>query len=110
HYESTEPILTGIRQVAADEAAALRKRMLERKRLEATYDRDTKKISTDPNNSYANLAVGKVLCFCRGDWRRGVSSLVKGSDPDLRAIAEADMGAQSENGAGEMELAIAAAD
>jgi len=44
-----------------------------------------------PTDPEANLAVGKFLCFDKGDWRRGIPMLVLGSDKDLAALAEKEL-------------------
>jgi len=43
---------------------------------------------TDPG---ANLAVGRFLCFVRGDWRRGVAMLALGNDEQLAPVAKKEL-------------------
>jgi hypothetical protein len=41
-----------------------------------------------PDDPTANLTTGKYLCLVQGDWQQGGPRLLKGSDPQLKAIAE----------------------
>jgi hypothetical protein len=45
------------------------------------------------------LALGKFLCFMKGDWARGLPLLAKGSDASLKALAADDLAAGNEAGA-----------
>lgn len=49
---------------------------------------------TDPD---ANFAVGKFLCFVKGDWRRGVTMLALGSDEELKATALLELEAKPDS-------------
>lgn len=49
-----------------------------------------KTLEGKPDDTEANLAVGRYLCAIKGDWEKGLAMLRKGSDATLRAIAEAD--------------------
>ncbi len=51
----------------------------------------TAMLSADPVNPQANAAVGKYLCFAKGDWDRGVLMLALGSASDLKAMAEKEL-------------------
>jgi formylglycine-generating enzyme required for sulfatase activity len=44
-----------------------------------------------PDDAEANLAVGRFLCFVKGDWEKGLPLLAKGSDASLKALAEKDL-------------------
>lgn len=44
-----------------------------------------------PNDAEASLAVGKFLCFVKGEVENGLSFLAKGSDPTLKELAEKDL-------------------
>ena len=48
-------------------------------------------LRNNPNDSGANLAVGKFLFFSKGDAEKGLALLVKGSDPVIRAAAEQEL-------------------
>jgi hypothetical protein len=43
-----------------------------------------------PDDPGANLAMGKFLCFIKGDWSNGIPLLMKGNDPSLKALATMD--------------------
>ena len=43
-----------------------------------------------PADPAANLAVGKYLCFVRGDWARGLPMLGRGSEAPLKELATQD--------------------
>ncbi len=45
----------------------------------------------DPENSEANLKVGKYRCLIKGDWQGGLPMLAKGSDPTLKDLARDDL-------------------
>ncbi len=49
------------------------------------------RLKTDPDDPEACLAVGRWLCFDRGDWDEGLKLLAKGSDAALKALAAADL-------------------
>jgi WD40 repeat protein len=46
-----------------------------------------KTLLADPDNVAANLAVGKYLCFTRGDWAGGLKHLAKSGDEGYTAVA-----------------------
>ncbi len=48
-------------------------------------------LETTPDDPDANLAVGKFLCFIKGDWEAGVKHLAKGSNADLAAVAKLEL-------------------
>jgi hypothetical protein len=51
-------------------------------------------LRTNPEDSSANLAVGRFYCFLKGDWARGLPMLAKSSDPRLQSLAENDASAE----------------
>jgi len=61
-------------------------------------------LRTAPADADAQLLVGKYLLLARGLWERGLKRLAQGSDPDLRALAEADL-AQPATPQGQLALA-----
>jgi len=50
-----------------------------------------KTLEKDPQNPEANLAVGRWHCFSRGDWKQGLPYLSKGSDAELKSLAEQEL-------------------
>jgi len=77
---------------------AYRKAVLDRRRhVEQLADEYRKfrdalaALKTGPADPEVNLFVGRVYCFTRGDWQRGLPHLVKGSDAGLAAAAVQDL-------------------
>lgn len=50
------------------------------------------KLKASPGDPSANLAVGRYLCFLKGQWGRGLPMLAKGSDPATASAARKDLG------------------
>jgi hypothetical protein len=48
-------------------------------------------VEKTPDDPEANLAVGKYLCFVKGDWDRGLPMLALGKDEALKALAKQEM-------------------
>lgn len=44
-----------------------------------------------PDDPEANLIVGKYLCFNKGNWKKGLPMLAKGSDDTFKALATKDI-------------------
>jgi curved DNA-binding protein CbpA len=65
-----------------------------------TLDSTSTPRNTDHQNTSAaatsNLAMGRELCFVQGKWEEGLPKLAAGSDPHLKALAEADLAAPTE--------------
>jgi len=60
------------------------------------YDRDRIKehqatLIIDPVDPDANAAVGKYLCFTKGEWGKGALKLALGSDATLKELAEKEI-------------------
>jgi WD40 repeat protein len=72
-------------QAQANQVDACRK---EFEKLKGSFEA-LKKTPPDPE---ASLAVGKFLCFAKGDWDGGLPRLAAGSDPALAALAKKDLG------------------
>lgn len=51
----------------------------------------TDTLEKKPNDSEANLVVGKYRCLVKGDWENGLPLLVLGSDETLKALAVKEM-------------------
>jgi serine/threonine-protein kinase len=54
---------------------------------------DRATLRTKPDDPDANLALGKYLCFRKGDWAGGLPLLARGKDQALRDLARADLAA-----------------
>ena len=50
-----------------------------------------KVLAASPDDAEANLACGRYACLVKGDWRRGLPVLAKGSDAELKAAAQRDL-------------------
>ncbi|HZZ72316.1 MAG TPA: formylglycine-generating enzyme family protein [Pirellulales bacterium] len=57
----------------------------------AKFKQAKESLAGHPDNAEASLAVGKYLCYTKGDWPRGLPFLVKGSDAALAEIAQHDL-------------------
>ncbi|GEM_PF-5200061 len=49
-----------------------------------------------PQDADAQLALGRYLCFTKGDWARGLPHLARGRDGFLRGLAEVDLNSRSD--------------
>lgn len=75
-------------------AAQTRDRLARLEAMAAEFDKvqaAQAKLAQAPNDSEANLLVGRYRCLIRGDFEKGMPLLAKGSDPALKAIALADL-------------------
>ncbi len=70
---------------------ALRLEMDRITRAYETIQGALKTLQQHPTDPGANLAVGRFLCFVRGDWRRGVAMLALGSDEKLAPVAKKEL-------------------
>jgi formylglycine-generating enzyme required for sulfatase activity/serine/threonine protein kinase len=61
----------------------------------------------NPQDAEANLTVGKLYCFTKGDWGKGLPYLAKGSDEDLKTLALQESGTPPSDADGEVKLADA---
>lgn len=62
--------------------------------LRVTYDsaQDAfRAVQEDTADAAAHLAVGRYLCFFKGDWQGGLPHLARGSEPALKALAEKEL-------------------
>jgi hypothetical protein len=48
-------------------------------------------LQKNPQDAAANLALGKYLCFLKGQWEKGLPHLVRGNDDKLAALARKDL-------------------
>ncbi len=92
--------------------AAVRKAALGRRReLEALHERweevqaARKTLRANPAHEAANTIVGQWYCFLRDDWDRALPHLAKGSDPQLRALAERELNSPPDEAMAQVDLA-----
>ncbi|HWC91124.1 MAG TPA: hypothetical protein VG433_15750, partial [Pirellulales bacterium] len=62
-----------------------------------------KTLAKTPDDPDANLAVGRYLCFVKGDWPAGFAKLAKGSDATLKDLGEKSA-ADPQDAAGQADL------
>src|SRR5271154_6832121 len=60
--------------------------------------------NASPADPDLNLALGKLYCFDRREWEKGLPILAKGSDATLRTLAENDL-QRPEEAEGQSKLA-----
>jgi hypothetical protein len=61
------------------------------------------KLKKDPSDPEANLEMGKYLCLFRNQWDRGLPLLAKGSDAQLKKLAQQDL-AKPKDDAGQVKV------
>jgi hypothetical protein len=49
------------------------------------------RLKADAIDAEANTAVGKYLCFVKGDWEKGLLMLALGNDANLRELAQSEL-------------------
>lgn len=54
------------------------------------------RLHQDPSDVDANLALGRYLCFIKGNWKRGLPLLAQCGDESIREVAEADFKLQDD--------------
>ena len=47
-------------------------------------------LENNPDDPDANLIAGRFLCFLKGEWEQGLPMLAKGSDAELKAMANSE--------------------
>ncbi len=60
-------------------------------------------LAKTPDDPEANLALGRYLCFTKGDWAEGFAHLARGSDATLKDLAAKSV-ANPQDAAGQAEL------
>lgn len=70
--------------------------LVEQRKEADAYQKAMEILTNDPNDPAANLVVGKFLCLIKGDWAAGGQRLMKGSDPQLKALAEREAAVPSD--------------
>ncbi len=79
-----------------ERAKLLLKQLVEAEKAVAEIDAAKKTLETSPEDAEAHLALGRYLCFTKEDWEAGLSHLVKGSDSQLKSLAEKELANPSE--------------
>ena len=96
-FSTAARILSLARPAAASDpalASIVQKRIQTVETLRTAHDRfaqQLQKLKTSPDDPAANLAVGSYLCFSKGEWEKGLPMLAKGSDANLKQLADLDM-------------------
>lgn len=67
----------------------------DRKAKHDKYVKALEVLKNSPEDASSNLAAGQYECWQKGDWKRGLSHLSKGSDPLLKQQAERDLAASA---------------
>ena len=86
-------------------ATALRKQLADRKKASEKLRQLTDAIDRGEAGSKDLLEAGRILCFDRGDWPRGLRYLAEADDPQFSRVARLDLLAQTP----EQRLAVAEA-
>jgi serine/threonine protein kinase len=77
-------------------AATVQARGKDVEQLRQEYERvrvSADKLKKDPTDPDANLAVGKYLCFAKGNWEKGLPLLAAGGDVKLGELVDKDLAA-----------------
>ena len=96
------------------EGAPFRKPALARRKEIQEQQKETEKIGqaleavrANPQDAEANVTVGKLYCFAKEDWAKGLPYLAKGTDEDLKTLALQETGSPPGDDSGEVKLADA---
>ncbi|MEX2215477.1 MAG: hypothetical protein WD768_15190 [Phycisphaeraceae bacterium] len=65
--------------------------MIESRRRFKLIEAQGKVLVDSPDDAAANVAVGKYLCFVKGDWNAGLPHLAKGSETALRQASQKEL-------------------
>jgi serine/threonine protein kinase/WD40 repeat protein len=98
-YDEADNLLPVIRNVARKTQnselatiAAARGQQVKAMRIAHEQAREALQLlKDDPNDADANSAAGEFLCLSKAHWDRGLALLSKGSNTDLKAIADTDL-------------------
>jgi hypothetical protein len=63
------------------------------------YAKARQKLRTAPDDAAAKEDVGAYLCFCKGDWQKGLPWLAGGTQPDVQNLARKEMNGPTESDA-----------
>jgi len=72
-------------------ATGRQKEVGEAKTLFASMKSVLQGLAKNPDDPAANLEMGKFLCYVKGTWDLGLRFMAKGSDPELRGLAEREI-------------------
>ena len=87
-----QPVVASIPDLRTQLVARIRELNTAKETVERV-GRDREKLKSSPDDPAANLAVGRYECFIKGRWDGGLELLAKGSDPALKAAAQAELNA-----------------
>jgi len=73
--------------VMREQAHEARSRAQRMQNVAQEFKAAKEKLAAHPDDAEANLAVGKFLCFQKGDWSAGLPFLSHGNDPALQKLA-----------------------
>jgi hypothetical protein len=65
------------------------------RKLFDAYEAAIERLAAEPDAEDANAVVGRYLCFTKRDWNKGLPSLAKGSDDQLRKLAQRELAVQA---------------
>lgn len=57
----------------------------------------------DPKDGVAHQAIGRVICFAKGDWQAGLPHLAQAMAPGLQRVAQQELGPGRSGGVAEQE-------
>ena len=86
---------------------ALREEIHQRQQEAEQLAKALEAVRANPQDAEVNLTVGKLYCFTKGDWAKGLPYLAKGSDGALKALALQETGLPPSDADGEAKLAEA---
>jgi formylglycine-generating enzyme required for sulfatase activity len=87
--------------------AALNKRIKDQAAAFQQFQEAQETLKSSPEDAAANLAVGKHLCFTKGQWQRGLPYLAKGDDKGLQRVAGMETPTPPTGGDDQVKLADA---
>jgi len=98
-FDAAEQLLKVVGQAYArlkytDGVSRLNERQIEIGRMKAEsekLDAARMALASSPQDSVANVALGRYQCFFKNDWGQGLPKLALGSDADLQDAAKKDM-------------------
>ncbi len=82
--QEKEPVYRDMARDAADRARRAQ-------RASREYETAIEKLAAAPDDPEANFMAGKAECFWKNDWTAGLLRLAKGSDENLRQLAEQEL-------------------
>jgi serine/threonine protein kinase len=65
------------------------------KKLFDAYEAAIERLADEPDAEDANAVVGRYLCLTKRDWNKGLPSLAKGPDDQLRKLAQRELAVQA---------------